>query len=134
MTFIFTKRAASATLLTLLSLTILFHVLVMLQLIPFDIVWGGRLTDEKELYTFEIISIVINLLMLLLVLIKVRVLKWSLSSIIITVFLWMMFGLFALNTLGNLLSKNTFEKMVFTPLTLLAAICCFVLARSRSEK
>jgi hypothetical protein len=42
--------------------------------------------------------------------------------------LWLMFALFLLNTVGNLLSKNRYEKLIFTPITLLSAVFCLILA------
>ena len=33
-----------------------------------------------------------------------------------------MFDMFVLNTVGNLFSKNRFEKMIFTPVTILASV------------
>lgn len=77
---------------------------------------------------FEMISIAINLIMLAVVAIHTGILKLRIKPLLIYIVLWCMGGLFLLNTIGNLLSINTFEKMVFTPLTLLLSICCFRLA------
>ncbi|UCG01541.1 MAG: hypothetical protein JSW11_18250 [Candidatus Heimdallarchaeota archaeon] len=41
----------------------------------------------------------------------------------------LIFGLFlALNTLGNVTSKSQKEKMIMTPLSLIACICCLLVA------
>ena len=44
------------------TLSIVFHLLVIIQIIPSSIVWGGRLTNQQELFIFESISIVLNVL------------------------------------------------------------------------
>lgn len=49
---------------------------------------------------------------------------------IITIALWLMTGLFLLNILGNVVSKNKFERLVFTPITILMAIFSLILALS----
>lgn len=121
-----------AGLLIILSLMIIFHVLVLTGLIPFEIVWGGRLKTQGEMLKFEAASIFINLVMLGLVSLKAGLLKAPVSPFFIRVSLWAMFGLFLMNMLGNLASLNTFEKLVFTPLTLLLALFSLRLALSNS--
>lgn len=46
---------------------------------------------------------------------------------------WVITAFIVLNTLGNLTSQSTAEKIVFTPITLLLAICCFVVSISKQE-
>jgi len=125
---LFTKRSASYCILIILSLIVLFHLLVLTGIVPFQIVWGGRLTNHSQMVQFEMISIGINIVMLAAVAIYAGILKLHIKPLLIRIVLWCMCGLFLLNTIGNLLSTNTFEKMVFTPITLLLAICCFRLA------
>ncbi|HYK57411.1 MAG TPA: hypothetical protein VEV15_13165 [Flavisolibacter sp.] len=125
---ILTDKLAAYSLLTILSLVILFHLLVVVGVIPYNIVWGGRLKDKAELFQFEMVSIGTNLLMLLVVLVKAKILKVALHPKLLTIALWLMFALFILNTLGNLLSVNEWEKMIFTPLTLILALLCLKLA------
>jgi hypothetical protein len=126
-----TERMATTGCLLIFSLIILFHFLVMLQVIPSGIVWGGRLQDRSQLLVFEAISITVNLIMLGVVAIHAGLLKVPISARVIRVALWAMFVLFLLNTLGNLFSKNEFEKLFFTPLTLLLSFFSLRLARSK---
>ena len=37
-----------------------FHLGILLKIIPYEITWGGRLKDDAEMYVFETISILIN--------------------------------------------------------------------------
>jgi hypothetical protein len=125
---LFTEHTATYCIFITLSLIVLLHLLVFAGIIPFQIVWGGRLTNRSQMLRFESISITANLVMLAVVAIHAGVLNWRINPTVIRIVLWAMCGLFLLNTLGNLLSTNTVEKLVFTPLTLLLAICCFRLA------
>ena len=122
---------ATAGLLIILSLIIVFHVLVLTGIIPFEIVWGGRLKTQEQMLKFEAASIFINLVMVGIVSLKTGLLKAPVSPFFIRVCLWAMFALFLLNTLGNLASVNAFEKMVFTPLTLLLALFSLRLVLSK---
>jgi hypothetical protein len=128
------RKVAIHGLLTILSIFILFHVLVLTRVIPYNIVWGGRLTDLSQMYIFEIISVIINTIFLFIVLIKSKLLEINLSDKLLNSVLWIMAGLFLLNTLGNLLSNNNFEKLVFTPITLLLSIFSITLIVKKNDE
>ncbi|WP_421750334.1 hypothetical protein [Croceimicrobium sp.] len=111
-------------LLSILSLMLLFHLLILLKAIPYASVWGGRLKNDQEMYRFETPSILINALFLAIALIKAELLGIHLPELAMQISLWIMAALFAFNTFGNLMSKNRLEKMVFSPITLV--LCTFV--------
>ncbi len=66
--------------------------------------------------------------MLLVVGVYAKIIKVRINQTLLKVLLWLMFAMFALNTIGNLLSKNLTEALIFTPLTLLLALFSFRLA------
>lgn len=131
MKWYFSERFAANGLLVLLLLLVVFHALILLRVIPFEMVWGGRLQGVSEMVSFETVSILLNLLMLGIVAIKGKVLKINIHPSLIRIALWAMFGLFLLNTLGNLLSANLFEKTVFSPITLMLSLFCLRLASAK---
>ena len=115
-------------LLILLSLFLLLHFSILIKIIPYNLVWGGRLKSEKEMVRFEIFSILINSLFVIITLTQMSLLTIDIPKNVITYSLWLMTGLFLLNTLGNVTSKNKLEKRVFTPVTILLAIFSLTLA------
>src|SRR5438128_7081908 len=115
-------------LLILLSLFLLLHFLILLKIIPYRLVWGGRLKTDKEMYRFEVFSILINLLFVTVVLVQASFLVIAIPGKIVTIILWLMTGLFLLNTLGNAMSKNKFEQRLFTPVTIFLTIFSLLLA------
>ncbi|RTQ48881.1 hypothetical protein EJV47_14895 [Hymenobacter gummosus] len=121
-------RAAAGALLVIITLTLLFHGLVISGVIPFQIVWGGRISSREQLLVFEAVSVGLNLLMLAAVAARAGLLRVRVPAGLLTAALWLMAALFALNTVGNLLSNNELEKLVFTPLTLLLALLSLRLA------
>jgi len=133
---IFSARLAGNLIILLLSLTVVFHLLIITGIIPYQIVWGGRLKDRTQMLNFETISIVVNLFMLLIVCIKMQLIRLQLPTVFIKSILLVMAALFLINTVGNLLSVNQFERLVFTPLTILLCLFCVLLAFSdiRSTK
>lgn len=127
------ERSAAITILTLLSIFLVFHFLVMLGVIPFEIVWGGRLTDRSQMLRSETVSVIVNLIMIAIVAIKANVLQVELPQVFIKVILWLMFLLFLLNTLGNVFSLNKFEQLVFTPVTLVLSLLSLRLALEKKQ-
>lgn len=110
---------------------IIFHLLVLAGIVPYNIVWGGRLSSHNQMVWFELLSITVNLIMLYIVGQKGGFVKASLSPNVITTALWVMCALFVVNTLGNMLSVNSLEKLIFTPLTFLLALFSWKLANSK---
>ena len=108
---------------------LVFHSLILFQIIPYDIVWGGRLNSYDEMLQFEIVSLTVNAALIVLLFFKSK----HKDNMFITIILWIYVALFAFNTLGNMLSKNTFELIVFTPLTLILALLCARVALERSD-
>ncbi len=113
----------------LLGVIIVFHFLILLKIIPYDITWGGRLTNDQEMYVFEGVSIVLNSILIIAILIKGDLINKVIPLKIANGILWFFFVVFVFNTIGNLLAKTTFEKF-FSILTLLSAFLLWIILRS----
>ena len=122
MTKFLTSRHASIGISIILFSIIIFHLLVIAKIIPSNIVWGGNISDNKELVVMETVSIAINALLLFFVLAHLGMMKIKVNSTFLRVFFWIMFILFLLNTIGNLLAKQNLETYIFTPLTILLSL------------
>ena len=121
------KRAANIILVVLLC-ALIFHALILVGLIPFNIVWGGRLESVSQMYVFEAVSLVINLAIMLVVGMKAGYINPYLNGKIINAILWFLVALFLLNTVGNMVSMSALEAVIFTPLTLLSALLFYRMA------
>jgi hypothetical protein len=124
-----TKSQALKITIGLLTLVIIFHLAIITRLIPYTIVWAGKLKTVEEMYAFEAVSISVNLFLITLLLLKGNYIKHRISDKILNTILWLFVVLFALNTIGNLMAEMLFEKLVFTPLTLLLAILIWTILR-----
>ena len=105
----------------LLFSVIIFHICIIMKIIPYNIAWGGRLTNDNEMYVFESISILINLFLSWVLLMKGEIVQFKFPYNTVNLILWIFFGLFILNTVGNIFAKTNFEKL-FSLLTGLLAI------------
>jgi len=121
-------KTAIKIMLWMLVVVILFHLSIILKIVPYEITWGGRLKNDSQMYAFETISILINLFLCCILLIKGKYIEEFVPMKIIDISLWIFFVLFGLNTVGNILAKTNFEKF-FTLLTLTSAILIWIILR-----
>ena len=117
----------------LIAAVILFHICIIAKVIPYGIAWGGRLTNDTEMYVFETISIFINVFLSWILLMEGNFIKFKFSSKTIHIILWVFFGLFLLNTIGNIFAKTNFEKF-FAVLTGLSAILIWNIKQQEKQR
>ncbi|WP_341225314.1 hypothetical protein [uncultured Arcticibacterium sp.] len=122
------SKTAIKIMLWMLLAIILFHLSIILKVIPYDITWGGRLKNDAEMYVFETASILINLFLCFILLIKGQYIRAFLSLKFVNITLWIFVILFGLNTIGNVFAKTNFEKY-FALLTLTSAILILIILR-----
>ncbi|HLP32342.1 MAG TPA: hypothetical protein VK202_02655 [Bacteroidia bacterium] len=125
-------HTAAKGILIILSIILVFHALVLTGFIPFDIVWGGRLKSRGDMLVFESVSVGLNLLIVLVIAGHAGYLPLLFNKNISRILIWLMTGLFLLNTIGNLMALNPVEKFIFTPLTLVLTMLCYRVADEKT--
>ena len=123
------KKVALISMFFILGIVLIFHTLILTELIPYDKVWAGKLNSVEEMKSFETISILLNAFMLIVLYLKYRKLGQGTTSKVIDLLIWIFAGFFVLNTVGNLFSKSMVELILGTLLTLTSAILCFVIVK-----
>ncbi|MBI9041818.1 hypothetical protein [Lutibacter sp.] len=88
----------------------IFHVLVLFQIIPYTIVWGGKIKAISEMYILEGVSLIIMLFIGTVLSMKSRLLKPIFTAKTIKRILLFFAIFFMLNTIGNLLAETIIEK------------------------
>ena len=113
------------------TLAMLFHLLVLLGIVPADIVWGGRLQSRIELIQMESISLLLLAFMAVIVSMKAR---WILPKFykIADYLVWLIPLLFFLNTLGNTQALNVTERIIFTPITFILTLISLRIALEKT--
>lgn len=123
-------RQSLFIMIALLSVVMLFHILVLVGIIPFGVTWGGRLNSMEEMYVFETISLAVNLFLIVVLLLKGQFIKNQIAAKWLNGIIWLFAILFALNTVGNLFAKASVEMIAGGLLTFVSAILCYRIARS----
>ena len=126
-------KLACNIMIVILVIVLLFHFLVLSQIINFKNSWGGRLSGENQMYLFETISLCLNALLLFSILQKAAYIKQYFSTKVIETILWIFVFIFSLNTVGNLFASNLFEKILGTIFTSAAAYLCTIIVRKNKK-
>ena len=124
-------KKAKDLVLVILSMVSVFHLLVLTEVIPYNIVWAGKINSVSEMRVFEFFSLTINAVIILVIAIKANYLKWNVPVRFLNGFIWFIFFLFSLNTIGNLFAATNLEKFVFTPMTFILAVLSLRIVREK---
>lgn len=124
-------KNAGRLLLIVMALFAVLHVLVMTGVFPTGIVWGG-LTADGQFIVLELVSLFFTLVFILIVGIRIGFFlrKWQ-STRLVMIGIWIIFGYFILNSIGNFLAATDVEKFVFGPLTVFMAVLALLIARKK---
>jgi phosphatidylserine synthase len=99
--------------------------------IPYEKVWAGKLNSEEEMKSFETISIILNIFILTILIVKYKQLKRKIKNRAVNILISAFAVFFTLNTLGNLFAKSTTELILGTFITLSSYILCFIIAKKK---
>jgi hypothetical protein len=119
------QNMAVTGLLAAFGLLVVFHVLVLVGIVPSDIVWQSRINSFGQLLVLELLSLTILAGMIAVV--------WgrkTRNTRPLRVAMWIISAFFALNTLANAFASNAFERIVFTPVTLVLMVLALRLTRA----
>lgn len=125
------KKVALIILFFILGIVLIFHFLILTNQIPYEKVWAGKLNSIEEMKSFETISILLNIFMLTILIVKYKQLKRKIKNKAIDILIWAFAVFFALNTLGNLFAKSTTELIFGTFITLTSSVLCFIIAKKK---
>ncbi len=125
------KKVALIIMFFILGTILIFHFLIFTEQIPYDKVWAGKLNSVEEMKSYEIFSILLNVFMLVVLIIKYKQLERKERNKIIDIFIWIFAIFFALNTLGNLFAQSLIELILGSLLTLISSILCFIIVKNR---
>jgi len=122
-----TAKLAGNILLASLGLLLVFHVLVLLGIVPADIMWGGQATSAN-LITLEMVALIVTLFFGFIITAKTGYINVGIFAVVVNILVWVVFLFLILNTLGNLASGVSAENFIFAPITLVLAFCALRLA------
>lgn len=119
----------------ILGVLILFHIAILMGIllfndVPIEFLWGGKVNTEAQLLNFEIVSLLTSVIFIILLLIRSKWLNLPKLMGVTRIALWVVFAIFLLNTIGNVLAATFFEKMF----AIVSGVLAFLFLRIAAEK
>ena len=105
-----------------------FHLMVLLRVVPHTVIWGGRISGRGQIVTMELVSLLVIAAAGVTAYLRGRSLTAGHAVPALGALMWILAGLFALNSLGNLFAETNFERFAFTPVTLFLSFASIRLA------
>jgi len=121
-----TKLTARIILVILASL-IVFHLSVIIGIMPAYWVWGEQ-ADESTVLPLELIAIVINISFGIFILIKTRYLADRNHSKVVNIGLYVIFAFLLFRTVNQFISEVSADRYIFAPIAFILAILTLRLA------
>ena len=118
----------------LFGLVIVFQILLAAGILPISMAWGGR---QSELTASLRIASMIAAVLLGAFIYVIRYRAGLVSHVPIPVFIkavsWIITAFMAFNTLGNITSLSTNEKLLFGPVTIILTVACILVSASQVQ-
>lgn len=122
------ERLSGYVLIIFLLLISMLHFLILLRIVPYDLVWGGKIQDPSSVFLFEMISLFMSIAFILIIATKIGYIKTNKFNKTVHVGIWFITAYFLLNSIANFASEVYVEKMFFAPLTVLMTLFALRLA------
>ncbi|TGL86262.1 hypothetical protein EHQ68_13095 [Leptospira congkakensis] len=129
-----TRTIASKILILLFSFTTIFHILALLQIVPFQYLWGGRLSSVEEMYVMESVSLIVTIFFLWASFLYIQYLNKGLVPLWIRLVFAFIGIIFLANTIGNLVAVTDLETLLATPVTAILSGISFSLVPKYENK
>lgn len=126
-------KLAIKLMLWLIGAVILLHLAILVKIIPYEVTWGGRLENDAEMYVFEVVSVLTNLFIAVLLLVKGKYLSSFIPIKVVNILLWAFLFIFGMNSLGNMFAETLFE-MSLSLLTFIFTYLIWVILKKTPKK
>tara|TARA_B100001093_G_C26538891_1_gene889276 strand:+ start:192 stop:584 length:393 start_codon:yes stop_codon:yes gene_type:complete len=126
-------KLAIKLMLWLIGAVILLHLAILVKIIPYEVTWGGRLENDAEMFVFEVVSVLTNLFIAVLLLVKGKYLSSFIPMKVVNILLWAFLFIFGMNSLGNMFAETLFE-MSLSLLTFIFTYLIWVILKKKPKK
>jgi hypothetical protein len=65
----------------LLSVVLVFHILILIKIIPYAIVWAGKISSLEQMRKLEVVSILVNSFSIIILMLKAGYIKNKIPKI-----------------------------------------------------
>lgn len=127
-------RAAGNLATVLFAAIIILQLLLAMGILPITMAWGGRQSAlTPGLRVASLVAVAILAFFAYVIRRRAGLIGKTPPSRMIKILSWIITAFMVLNTLGNSTSQSSGEKILFTPITFLLIVCCFVVSISKTQ-
>jgi len=113
----------------LFSLLSIFQLLLALGLPLGRLAYGGKYEKlPNNLRIISLSAIAIFVYAIIIVLERAGLITIFNNPLLVVISIWIIAGYLTFNTLINAISRSKWEKRIMTPISLIVAVCCFIVA------
>ena len=113
----------------LFSLLSIFQLLLALGLPLGRLAYGGKYEKlPNNLRIISLSAIAIFVYAIIIVLERAGLITIFNNPLLVVISIWIIAGYLTFNTLINAISRSKCEKRIMTPISLIVAVCCFIVA------
>jgi len=125
---------AIKSILFITTVILFFHAMVIMEVIPYKYVWGGRLKSVEQMYIFQGYSVFWNVLILIVVLIRGEYIQPHMPISTTKGFSWIFFAILIINTIVNLADLDSLQSKICPAITFILAILFLRVAIKEKEQ
>jgi hypothetical protein len=127
-------RIAGIIAAVLFAVVIVLQILLAAGVLPISMAWGGqRPVLTTGLRLASVAAVVILVLFAYVICRRAGLFSNNPTTTAIKFLSWIVTAFLVLNTIGNLTSKSTGERMLFSPITILLVVSCSIVSVSKSR-
>lgn len=104
---------------------LILQLLILVKIIPYHVFWVGKINPEEQLASFMSISILMDVILISVLLIKLKDIQGKIFKNVANGILWAFVLIFALNTIKNLFSDNLIVLVFGTTLAIISSFLCW---------
>ena len=107
------------------SIIVFYHICVLMQYIPYTLIYGGKIHTLEEMYLYEVFSLIVNILILSIIYLKKKFIIEKKHNTKLDLMVYGLCGVFMFVSLYNLLAFNLVEILIAVPYTCISVVMCW---------
>ena len=120
-----TQKGTIKMFLVINAVMLILQLLILVKIIPYHVFWVGKINPEEQLAPFMSISILMDVILISVLLIKLKDIQGKIFKNVANGILWAFVLIFALNTIKNLFSDNLIVLVFGTTLAIISSFLCW---------
>jgi hypothetical protein len=120
-----TQKGTIKIFLVINAVMLILQLLVLVKIIPYHVFWVGKINPEEQLVPFMSISILMDVILIGMLLIKLKDTQHNIVKNIVNGIIWIFALIFAINTIKNLFSDDLIVLVLGTALSFISSFLCW---------